>query len=134
MKTENLSSYAPVILRIGVCLVYLWFGISQLTNPAMWTSYIPDYAIRLAPLSAEQLVLANGIAEVILAALILLGYRVRIFAALLALHALHILVTVGYSAIGVRDFGIFVAVLSVFLYGPDRWSLDNRKKHMEVGI
>jgi uncharacterized membrane protein YphA (DoxX/SURF4 family) len=130
---DTKRSYAPVVLRIGVCLVYLWFGISQIMNQSRWVAMVPEYA-SLVPISTENLVLINGISEVVLAILLLIGWRVRIVALLLTIHAFHIMTVVGYTPIGVRDFGIFIAVLSVFLYGADRWSLDSRKTHNEVSM
>jgi uncharacterized membrane protein YphA (DoxX/SURF4 family) len=130
---DNKKEFAPVVLRVGVCIVYLWFGFTQLINPAMWTAVLPDYA-SLVPVSAQNLVLINGVSEIILALLLLIGIRVRIISLLLTLHAFHIMTVVGYNAIGVRDFGIFVAVLSVFLYGPGKWTWDFRQTHNQVSF
>jgi uncharacterized membrane protein YphA (DoxX/SURF4 family) len=130
---DTKKTFAPVVLRIGVCLVYLWFGISQIANQARWVSMVPEYA-SLVPISIENIVLMNGIFEVVLAILLLIGWRVRIVALLLTIHAFHIMTVVGYTPIGVRDFGIFVAVLAVFLYGSDRWSLDSRKAQAQVSL
>jgi len=116
--------YAPRILRIGIALVFLWFGYQQLVHNEMWTIYVPDYVVNMSGISASALVTINGTFELIFGSLLLLGLFTRISALLLTLHMAQIMLTVGYSDIGVRDFGISVAAFSVFLYGRDRWCLD----------
>ncbi len=131
---NRLSSFAPVLLRIGMSLVFFWFSYAQLTNGQMWTSYVPDYAVSLSHMSASTLVFANGIFELVFGALLLLGLFTRIAALLLALHMVEIVYSVGYSPIGVRDFGLCIAAFSIFLYGSDKWCLDSVfKKKAEVG-
>lgn len=131
--SDKKRSFAPVVLRIGICLVYLWFGLNQLLNPSAWTIYLPGYT-NLLPVSPEGIVAFNGVIEVVLALFLLIGWKVRFFATLLAVHAFHILTTVGYSAIGVRDFAIFVAVLSVALHGADRWCIGAKQEPAQITI
>ncbi len=66
----------------------------------------------------------NGAFEIIFGLCLLLGYFTQVTALFLALHMLDITFTVGYTSIGVRDFGLAVATISVFLYGSDMWCLD----------
>ena len=124
-KLKQLKPWAPVIVRIGISLVYLWFGINQLVNPGAWISWVPDYAVKLAPFPVTTLVLINGGLETILGFFLFLGLWTRIVAGILSLHALHLLSVVGYGAIGTRDFGIMMAIISVFLNGPDVFSFDD---------
>ena len=133
-----MKEIAPVILRIGLSLVFLWFGFMQLTNTGMWVGLIPDYAINMSGLTAETLVRFNGAFEVIFGIALLLGFMTRIVSLLLALHMFHILLTVGFTAIGVRDFGLAVSTLALFLLGPHKYSLDNwlctRNSHNNVQV
>lgn len=131
---DNKKQWAPVVVRIGISLVYLWFGTSQIMDPTMWISWLPDYTESF-PVSAKTLVLLNGIFEVVAAIFLLLGAYTRIAAGLLALHAIHIVFTVGYGPIGVRDFGIMASVISVFLNGPDKLCLDQKlRKPKEIEV
>lgn len=123
---DNSRRFAPVVLRIGIALVFLWFGYQQITVPGAWTSLIPDWAMSLSGFSAHALVLANGCFEIVFGLLLLLGVFTRFVAFFLALHMFSIMWTVGYTAIGVRDFGLSMAALSVFLYGADSWCFDRR--------
>lgn len=129
---EKNQKYGSVIIRIGISLVFLWFGISQLYDPSSWTAFVPDYATNMIPVAATTLVFLNGLFEVVFAGLLITGFFTRISALLLALHMAHIITVVGYNEIAVRDFGIFMGALSVFFTGPDFLTIDNRIKNSEV--
>ncbi|MFA6407350.1 MAG: DoxX family protein [Candidatus Paceibacterota bacterium] len=115
---------APAFLRIGITVVYLWFGLQQLISPLMWVSYIPKSIVALSPVSAQTLVYCNGAFEIVFGLALLFGFFTRVSAFLLAVHMLDITLVVGYNAIGVRDYGIAIATLAVFFFGPDLWSYD----------
>ncbi|MCX6719238.1 MAG: DoxX family protein [Candidatus Taylorbacteria bacterium] len=118
-----MRNIAPIILRIGISLVIIWFGAQQLLDASLWVSYLPDWAHAL-PVSQIGLVHINGWFEVLAGLSLLAGFYTRIAAFLIALHLLEITYTVGYGQIGVRDFGLTIALISVFFYGADKWSLD----------
>lgn len=120
MKT---SSYAPLILRVGLVFVFIWFGVTQLLDQTMWVSLIPAPVIALTGLSAKTLVMINGGFEVIMAILLALGIRVRLVAALLFLHMFAIIGDLGLNAIAVRDIGLMVALLSMAFAGSDEFCL-----------
>ena len=122
-RFAKLAPYAPAVVRIGMSLVFLWFGSSQLADTEAWTAWLPAWTDSL-PLNGENLVRLNGGFEVVFGALLLLGFYVRPVALLLALHMFQVASTVGYSEIGVRDFGLALATTSVFLYGADLYTLD----------
>ncbi len=116
------SSYAPILLRFAIGLVYLWFGSSQLLDPLQWEAFVPSWAL-YGGITSHTLVYFNGIFEVIMALLLLLGIYTRIVASLLFVHLLTITLSIGFNAIGVRDFGLTFATLSIALYGDDKYSL-----------
>lgn len=132
-KYDNMRSLSPIILRIGIALVFLWFGTQQLTNAAAWTRLIPEFIISMSGLSATTLVHFNGAFEIVFGIALLIGFFTRITSFLLALHLLSITFTVGYGPIGVRDFGLSMATIAIFLYGVDSLCLDNwlEKKKIE---
>ncbi len=92
----------------------------------MWTRLIPQMVIDLSHLSASTLVQANAVFELVFGLALFLGLYTRFVALLLALHLLDIVYVVGFTAVGVRDFGLAVATFSIFLYGPSYLSLDNK--------
>ncbi len=122
MKNSGIS-----LVRIGFSLVYIWFGSDQLLHPAKWLSFLPSYATKIIPVSTHALVLGNGVFEIIFGLSLLVGLYIRFVSAILALHTLHIVSIVGYNPIGVRDFGIAMSMIGVFLNGPDLWTLDHKR-------
>ncbi|MDO8480624.1 MAG: DoxX family membrane protein [Nanoarchaeota archaeon] len=122
---EKYKPYAPIVLRIALSLVFFWFSANQLMSPSDWTGFLPGF-LRSSP-TPETFIIANGIFEAVFGLLLLIGIWVRPVALLLALHLFAIVFTVGFNAVGVRDFGLAFATLAVFLNGPDAWCLMNGK-------
>ncbi len=123
MIMKSYSSYAPVVLRLALAGVYLWFGSSQLLNTGMWLGIVPSWATGLSGLSASTIVHLNGVFEIIAGVLLVFGLYVRWVALFLFLHMIPIAASLGLSSIAVRDTGLTFATLSIALYGNDRWSL-----------
>lgn len=117
--TRKISRYAPVVLRLGLAAVYVWFGVSQLVNSNAWTGLVAGWATGLSGMSALTIVHMNGWFEIVAGTLLAVGMYVRIVAGLLFLHLLVIVSHLGATAIGVRDFGLSMATLAIALQGDD---------------
>lgn len=124
---EKMTSSAPIVLRIGMSLIILWFGIQQIIDVTSWIGYLPEWTATL-PVSQSSLVYLNGSFEIIFGVFMLLGFYTRISALFLALHLFDIVYLVGYDATGMRDLGLAIAISAIFLYGPDRCCIDERGK------
>lgn len=125
----------PVVLRIAMSLVFLWFGFQQLTDASSWIRLVPEFVTSISGMSPTTLVHLNGAMEVVLGICLLLGFFTRPASLILALHMTSIIGAVGYGPTGVRDFGLALATLSVFLNGPTMLSIDAylaRKKSPEA--
>ncbi len=125
---EKYSKYAPVVLRIAISLVFLYFGTSQLMNASKWIGFMPDFVSAMFGGNAVLLVHINGVFEVIAGLCLIVGFQTRIVALLLGLHLIGIASSIGFSPLGVRDFGLSFATLSIFLNGADVWCLDEKMK------
>ena len=123
----RLSRFGPVLLRVGLTLLFLWFGLSQVTKPADWISWIPTWAQSLSFISPTMLVLFNGTFETVLGIALAAGFLTRWVALLLSLHLFLIAYEIGYNDIGVRDFVLALATLAISLNGPDIATLDARR-------
>lgn len=123
-----MKSAAPVVLRIGLALVFLWFSYAQLTNAEQWVRLIPESLTGMTGLSATTFVYFNGAFELVFGLCLLFGFFTRVVSLLLALHMCHITLVLimgsGIGAISVRDFGLAMASISLFLFGPHSVSLD----------
>ncbi len=124
MKSLTMKESGPVVLRIAVSLVFLWFGTQQLIDASSWVRLVPEFVLSITGMSATTLVHLNGAMEVVLGLCLLVGFFTRVSALILALHMIHIIAAVGYGPTGIRDLGIALSTLSVFLYGPTRLSVD----------
>lgn len=114
MQSEQMG---VTILRIGLAIVFLWFGFSQLLDGINWVSWVPEWAVNVLHLPPAMIVLANGLFEVIAGALLALNIFTRWVALALAVHLLVITIEIGATAIGVRDFGLTMATLALALLG-----------------
>ena len=119
--------YGPSVLRYGMAVVILWFSFQQFTNTSAWTAYVPDSVVSLSHMNATVLVYFNALFELIFGVMMLFGWQTRLSALLLSLHLFDIMYVVGYGEIGVRDLGLAVATLVVFMNGPDILCIDQKK-------
>jgi hypothetical protein len=127
-------SYAPTVLRLGLASVFIWFGVSQIMSQGPWVSLVPDAVASMLHLSKNTLVLFNGVAEVIAGTMLAFGILTRWVAILLALHLASISFDLGLNAIAVRDFGLCVATVALFLSENDPLALFPEWPKHEVNI
>lgn len=120
-KINSFKEYGPAVLRIAMALVFFWFAINQLIAPDDWTGYLPEFLANTA--NPEIFIYANAVFELIFGALLILGIYTRIAAFLLGIHLLGISITLGWSAIAIRDYGLAFATLAIVLNGPDKLCL-----------
>jgi uncharacterized membrane protein YphA (DoxX/SURF4 family) len=88
--------------------------------------YLPDFLLSLD--YADKIVMLNGFFELIFGILLIVGYFTKWVALILSLHLFSITLSLGYNDIAIRDFGLALVTLSIFLGGADKWCLDMRKK------
>jgi len=117
--------YSPIIMRISIALVFLWFGFNQIFLPEDFLGYLPDFTSSFNP---SLLILLNGCLEVILGIFLILGLFTRLASFILAIHLLGIMFSLGYNEIEVRDFGLIMAAFAIFFHGEDDWCLDIKRK------
>src|SRR3989344_5102498 len=121
---DKTKLYAPSVVRLCVGVVFFLIGLDQLLKPTLWASYFPQ----TLPfgISVAQAVLANGIFDIVIGTLLLIGLLTRIASAIGVLHLIGVIYTLSYNDISIRDIGILLGALSVFLHGPDKLSLDKK--------
>lgn len=117
-----MRNFAPVVVRIGVSLVFLWFGINQIATPELFVGYVPAFFAGKASL----FLLLNGIFQTVFAAMLLVGLFTRFVSFVLVLCLIGIIYSVGYNEIGVRDFGLLMATISICMNGSDALCLEKK--------
>lgn len=120
-KINSFKEYGPAVLRIAMALVFFWFAINQLIAPGDWTGYLPEFFANTA--NPEMFIYANAIFEMIFGTLLILGVYTRLAAFLVGIHLLGISITLGWSAVAIRDYGLAFATLAIVLNGPDKLCL-----------
>ena len=86
--------------------------------------YLPEFI--LAASYAKNIVLLNGITELILGALLAIGLYTRAVSAILCIHLFTIIISIGYNDIAVRYVGLMLVAFAIALHGPDQWCWDRR--------
>ena len=127
-KVQQWQWLAPILLRTGVAVVFLIFGIDKFFHVTAWLAYIPPWAAQLIPIDLTLFMYIQGVIEAVLGFLLLIGFWSRTVSFLCALHLAGIMVAVGYSEITVRDFGLFMATLALSLREQMKWSIDGWMK------
>ncbi len=119
--------YAASILRYSMAVVILWFSVQQFLHNGQWTAYVPDSIVALTHLSTNTIVFFNAVFEFIFGIMLVFGLQTRVAALLLGLHMLDIMWIVGYGGVAVRDFGLAMATLVIFMNGPDRLCIQRKR-------
>jgi len=116
------SELAKAVLRLGVGVVFLTFGIWQVINPNSWIGYIPGYVYSFG-ISVSLLVLLNGILDLVIGLSLVSGIYLRFFSVVGILRILVIAFSIGFNGVFVRDVGLAFALFAVYLNGEDKFCL-----------
>jgi len=120
------SEYGQIILRISLSLVFLWFGINQVFAPSAWAGFVPSFLGNILPLNT--IVLLNGSLEILLGLMLITGFYTGVASLILGVHLFGIALSMGFSAIAIRDYGLALATISLLFMGPDKLCLDTKLK------
>lgn len=123
MELDDYKEYAPVVLRIGVSLLMLWFGFTNILSPNTLVGYLSPSFTNILPVSPLTFMIINGIVEILFGLALLLGCLTRTAALLTSLHILGIAINLGYNDIAIRDYALAIAAFAVFLHGADKLCL-----------
>ncbi len=104
---------SQLLLRIGIAISFLYPPFDGLTNPNNWIGYFPAF-ITAFPIAPLTLLHGFEIIEVILAAWILSGWRIRLPSLIAALMLIAIVVfNLNQFSILFRDVTIALAALAL---------------------
>ena len=104
---------AHAILRLSLGLTYLWSGIDIIRHPALWVGWFPVWLTNVSPLKETPLLMIQAVTQLIIAAMLLIGMRVRWIAGLSVFFFTAILLCAGQYVITFRDIGLLG--ISLFL-------------------
>lgn len=118
-KLAGVEKYAPLILRIGLAFVFMWFGWSGIANTQMWVAMVPSWALVFG--SAATLVKIHGAFELFFGLLLFAGILTRLSAFLLLLSLLQTLTILSWGPVMVRDIGLTLALIAIVLTNPKQY-------------
>src|SRR3989338_6424786 len=127
-KVQQYQWLAPILLRTGIAVVFLIFGVDKFFHVDSWLAYVPVWAAKMIPIDMTLFMYIQGVIEALLGFLLLIGFWSRTISFLCALHLAGIIVALGYNEITVRDFGLFMATLVLSLREQGKWSIDGWMK------
>jgi uncharacterized membrane protein YphA (DoxX/SURF4 family) len=112
MKDKTLSNLTPILLRIGLAVVFLYACISSFKNPQDWVGYLPQFL--RDRFSATMLLHVFSVWELVLALWLISGVYVRYAASLAALTLIGIVLSnFKLFAIEFRDIALVFAALAL---------------------
>lgn len=120
------KSLSTLILRLGIGIVFLFFGIDKFIHPEVWIGWVSPRLFYYFPFSQEVFIYLDGGLEAIIGVMLALGFYTRIFALIASFLIVGILATVGVTDVTVRDIAILAGALSLALTGSDTLSIDNK--------
>ena len=101
-----------IVLRLGLGLVFTWFGLDKLINPSNWLGYITPKVAQFIFINLNSFIFILGIIEIMLGILLIIGLYTRIVALIMAIHLTLVIISIGFNDVAVRDIGL----LSIALY------------------
>ncbi len=104
------ARYSPLVLRLGLAFVFVWFGWSGIFNTELWTGLVPAWTGDIAP--AATLVKIHGLVELTFGLLLAFGVYTRLSAFILCVSLVHTTFLLSGPTM-VRDIGLSIALLSV---------------------
>lgn len=117
---KKFAEQYPLVMRVFLGFVLLWFGVNEILNPRYWSGYVPPMAREFLPIPILPFVQAHGAVLVFLAVCFIFRFKLRytgILAMLVLLSIIGGLISMnGFDEIVVRDIGLFGLALSIWLH------------------
>ncbi len=119
-----MSFYGILILRVGLGIVFLYFGFNQIIEPKAWIDLVPSIFSNFVNL--KIFIYLNGIFDLIIGICLILGLFIKIISLLGFLHLISIfLFSLKFTPSGIRDLGLAFAILSLYFLDEDRFNIKN---------
>ncbi len=115
--------YPQLVLRFGIAVVFLWFGIDKFVHPQYWLdAWTPVWvqsAVGAIKLSPQNFMVLTGMFEVLTGLSLVTGFFMRFFAAAGALFLAVVMAVNGVPLILVHDIGLIGGLVAIALW-PER--------------
>lgn len=114
-STMQRPNSAKWLLILSLVFVFGYCGIDKFIHPLTWIGWLPVAMDGLGGLPKESWLKLIAIAEIFLAALLLIPVKTvqKITVILMVLHMLGVLTQVGWNEMAVRDIGIMMSAIAL---------------------
>ncbi|MEK7151627.1 MAG: DoxX family membrane protein [Patescibacteria group bacterium] len=114
------SKFSYLVLRLGLAVVFLWFGIDKIFHPVYWlNAWVPDSIESLIlrfNIGLTEFVYLNGIFEMLVGLSLITGIFIRALSILAIIFLINVVIFVGISEVTIRDVAIIGGFISVVLW------------------
>src|SRR5579872_196056 len=110
-----MDTLAIWLLRSGIALIMLVFGLHQMSKPSQWSHYIPEFIRKMSPMSAEAQIRVHAFGNIVLAIFMVAGSFHPLIAAWLALIWWLSILPFAFKKwdIGMRDLTIIISIIAL---------------------
>ena len=119
MPFKKLAEKYPLVMRVFLGFVLLWFGVNEILDPRYWSGYVPLLVANFLPFNINLFVQMHGVVLALLALSLFFKFYIRytgIITLGVLLSIIGGLITIdGFSEIVVRDIGLFGLALAIWL-------------------
>ncbi len=131
MKKEFIG-ISTFILRIGLAIVFLYFGLDKFINLEANINIIKS--IGFIPINIKFFTIFFSVIEILVASFLILGLFTRITAIVASLMILTIFLTFWFlfNDLIIRDIGLLAAAVSLAITGSDVISIDKIIKNTRI--
>lgn len=123
-KVQEWQWLAPILLRCGIGLVFLLFGVDKFLHMNVWSAYMPQWLPPLLPFSMTTFLYFQGALEAVLGFFLIIGFWSRTSAFICVLILVGIIASLGINEITIRDFGLLMGALALSFREQTKWSVD----------
>jgi len=114
---------AQLMIRLGLALVFFWFGIDKFIHPSYWmNAWLPNAiasGVEGIGLTAQNFVYLVAIIEVLVGTSLVSTLLMRWFAVVGIVLLAMVMPFQGFSPIFIRDLGLISALLAI-IFWPER--------------
>ena len=125
---EKYAKFSSVLLRVGIAVTFVAFGVDKFVHPSVWINWIPPRVLFYVPFSSQVFIYVQGAAESLIGLAIFFGFFTRVAALIAGLLMLGIVVALGLNDITLRDVSTMMACFALALTGSSVWSVDARMR------
>ncbi len=130
-RLHRYEAYVPLYLRLGLGIVFFWFGIDKFITPEIWIGMVPPSITQFLPISPALFNVIQGAAETLVGTMLIIGWKHQLAAlmgGIILLPIIGLMLFEGVYDIALRDIGLLSIVISLLVTPETICSIDAWKE------